>query len=80
MVTEVVRSVLCCLPVCPHHPPTWFTLLLIPLPTALLLFHSNRIPGLSPNSASASGQLGESPHSSLGLAVPLGTVGRRVGL
>lgn len=81
MVTEVVRSALYCLPVCSHYPSNFVHTSAHTCCTRLsLLFHSTRSPGSSLNSASASGQLGESPHPSLGLAVPLGTVGRRVGL
>lgn len=72
MVIEVVRSVLLSACLSPLPPCFVHTSARTRCPWLSLLLRPNRTPGSSPNSASASasGQLGESPHPSLGLAVP----------
>lgn len=78
MVIEVVRRVL--LSACLSSLPPYF--LHMPAhtrcPWLSLLFHPNRSPRLSPNSASASGQLGE-PSPLPGPGCPLGHCGQEGG-
>lgn len=80
MVIEVVRSVLVSLCLSPPPPPPCSCPCSYPLPTALPALPPQQEPWVeSQLYLCLWAAVGES-HSSLGLAVPLGTVGRRVGL